>query len=454
MDKDARIAELEREIALLLRRLAALEAKVASLSKNSRTSSKPPSSDIVKPPDERPKGGTGTSGGGGSKRKIGGQPGHDKHARVAFPADRIDATWVYDWADAGDEWEALDDFHILQQAELREDPLNITEHCFRRYRHRVTGRIVTAPVPESLRRQGLIGPRLRAMTALLKGQCHVSYRPMQSFYRDVLGLALSTGQLARIVMQSGGALAEPYAQLCATLPQQPVVHMDETGHRERHQRGWLWCAVGEGLTVFKVAAGRGSKVIQELLGDGYRGIVCSDFFSAYRKFVGDGAGEAAYCWAHLIREIRYLTTLADKVVVNWATQLLAQSKRLFRAYHRQGVRAQRRARDAILERVRRPPPRSQVRTLADRIRIHAAAYFRFLDDPRVEPTNNKAERALRHAVIDRRITQGTRGDAGSRWLERFLSIRETCRQQSRPLFDYLVQAITQHTAGQPVPRLV
>jgi len=98
-------------------------------------------------------------------------------------------------------------------------------------------------------------------------------------------------------------------------------------------------------------------------------------------------------------------------------------------------------------------------TLAKRVRTHADAYFRFLDDERVEPTNNKAEfrgRALRHAVIDRRLTQGARGapgTAGSRWLERFLSIRETCRQQGRSLFDYLVQAVTQHAAGQPVPGL-
>jgi hypothetical protein len=362
--------------------------------------------------------------------------------------------YEYDWAGAGDDWEALDDFYILQQVELRENPLIVTEHRFRRYRHRVTGRILNAPVPKALGRQGLIGPRLRAATALLKGQCHVSYRQMQAFYRDALGLKLSTGQLAKVVGQCGAALAEPYADLCAKLADQPVVNADETGHREHRRRGWLWCVVAEGLTVFKVAASRGARVIEDLLGPGYRGIVCSDFFSAYRKFVGQGPSQAAYCWAHLIREVRYLTTLGDKVIVNWATKLLDESRRLFKVYHTQGQRAQHDARDAILKRVRRPPPRAQARTLADRIKTHAQAYFRFLEDQRVEPTNNKAERALRHAVIDRRITQGTRGDAGSRWFERFLSIRETCRQQDRPLFDYLVEAITQHTADQPVPLLV
>lgn len=459
MDKDARIAALEAENASLRRRLAALEATVAALSKNSRTSSKPPSSDIVKPPDERPKGGGGS---GGSKRKIGGQGGHDKHARVAFTADQIDAAWVYDWADAGERWEPLDEFYILQQVELRDDPLIVTEHRFRRYRHRQSGRIVTAPAPESLRRHGLIGPRLRAMTALLKGQCHVSYRPMQALYRDVLGLKLSTGQLAKIVRQCGEALAEPYADLCAKLPDEPAVHVDETGHREqrfrgRGRRGWLWCAAARSFTVFKVTASRAAAVLEDLLGLDYTGVVCSDFFSAYRKFVADGRAHAAYCWAHLVRDIRYLTTLGDKVTLNWANKLLAEVRRLFKAYHRQGElrgRARPRVRDAIVKRLRHPPPRREARTLAERVRTHTEAYFRFLDDPRIEPTNNTAERALRHAVIDRRITQGTRGDAGSRWLERFLSIRETCRQQNRPLFDYLVQAIIHHATGQPVAGLV
>ncbi len=476
MDKDARIAELEDQNAALLRRLAELEARVAALSKTSRTSSKPPSSDIVKPPpppESTPEGSKGASGDKGKKgkkkRKPGGQPGHDKHTRTPFAAEQIDQAYDYDFAPGdtpGDDWEALDDFHVLQQVELRDNPLLITEHRFMRYRHRVTGQILTTPVPEDLRRQGLLGPRLRATTALLKGRCHVSYRQVQAFYRDVLGLDVSTGQLSKVVGQCGDALGEPYAELHAKLCDQPVVNVDETGHREQDQHGntrsWLWCAVAERFSVFKVVASRAAKVLEELLGTDYRGIVGSDFFSAYRKFVAEGQAQAAYCWAHLVREVRYLTTLSDKVVVRWATKLLDEIKALFKAYHGQGervnfrdnFRGQHKARDAILKRVRRPAQRKEARTLADRIRTHADAYFLFIDDDRVEPTNNKAERALRHAVIDRRITQGTRGQPGSRWLERFLTIHETCRQQDRPLLDYLVQAITHHTAGKPVPGLV
>lgn len=184
---------------------------------------------------------------------------------------------------------------------MRENPLIVTEHRFRRYRHRVTGQIVTAPVPEDLRRRGLFGPRLRALTALLKGQCHVSYRPMQVFYRDVLRLKVSTGQLAKVVRPCGDALGEPYAELLARLADEPVVNLDETGHRTGGQRGWLWCAVGQGLTVFQVAASRGSQVIERLLGLTYSGTVCSDVFSAYLKFVKQAGCLAAYGWAQHFR---------------------------------------------------------------------------------------------------------------------------------------------------------
>lgn len=452
MDKDVRIAELESEVRELKRLLFLALDEIARLKKNSSTSSKPPSSDIVKPPkcatgsnkaDDRRK-----------KRKPGGQSGHAKHSRSPFSVDQVDHAYAYDWHDPGPDWQPLDDFHILQQVDLRENPLIVTEHRFRRYRHRTSGRITHAPAPESLRRQGLVGPRLRAATAVLKGQCHVSYRSLQAFYRDVLGLALSTGQLAKIIGQTSEALAQPYADLHARLAGEPVLNLDETGHPQRGQNHWLWCAVAKKFTVFKAAASRGAQVIEGLLGLAYSGVVGSDFFSAYHKFVKQTGCLASYCWAHLIRDIRYLTTFIDSVTVNWATKLLGETKRLFRAYHTQGQRAQGNAKAAILERVRRPPPRTKARVLANRIRTNAEAYFRFLEHNDVEPTNNQAERALRHAVIDRRITQGTRGDTGSRWLERFLTVRETCRQQDRSLFEYLLQAISQHTAGKTIPTLM
>ncbi len=458
MSKDARIRELEKRVAQLeaiVERLIAdnkrLSDENARLKKTSKTSSKPPSSDILSA-HAKPR----------KKRKIGGQKGHPRACRQPFDAEQIDEVIVCQWTPADPHlWQPLDDFHTVQQIELRDDPLIVTEYRFRKYRHTQTGRVMYAPVPQYLQKQGLFGPRLRALTATLKSELHASYRGIARLYDDALGLEISTGYLAKVIDQTADALALPYDQMHAALVTQPVLHLDETGHPQCGKRLWTWCAIAEHFSVFKIAASRGAKVVESMLGHGYRGVVCSDFYNAYRKFVKDtkvadgGVGaEASYCWAHLIREVRYLTTLSDPVVVRWATALLGEIKRLFKAYHTQGECAQRNAKRRILKRVGRPPNRGEAQKLANRIRTYQAAYFLFLEREDVEPTNNKAERALRHAVLTRKMTQGTRGEVGQRWSERVWSVRQTCRQQQRSFFDYLARAINEHTRGGQVPSLL
>ena len=119
--------------------------------KGLRTSSKPPSSDIVKPP--KPK----LPGGKGRKRRRGGQPGHPRHVRPLFPPEQVDRTWDYEWPEAGAQWQPLDEFRTLQQVELVEKLFEVTEHRARLYRSRITGEVVAAPLPEDVRLAGLVG---------------------------------------------------------------------------------------------------------------------------------------------------------------------------------------------------------------------------------------------------------------------------------------------------------
>jgi len=469
-DKDIRIQQLERENALLKEtvanltakliameaKIAALEAKIARLTRDSSTSSKPPSSDIVKPP---PLGMSGKR----HKRSPGGQPGHTRHERTAFPPERIDRVKTYELPrEEARGLRPLREWSVVQQADLVDSPLFVTEHRARKYLDRRTGRVVYAPMPIEIRAGGLIGPKLAAAVSLLKSKCHVSFACIQEFLEEVFQLPVSAGTLAKVVQRISAALEEPYTELREALPAQPRLGVDETGHPEAGKNLWAWCFRADDFTLFHIDPSRGSNVLRDILTEAFGGVIGCDFFSAYRKFMRNAPVTVQFCMAHLIREIRFLIKQPDKVLARWGRKLLACMRALFKAIHgreRLGdaayLRRAHRVRKEFMSIVRHPPPRMQAHTLAQRFRgKRSDCYFTFLTVPGVEPTNNLTEQAIRPLVIDQRITQGTRSKTGRRWCERIWTVIATCRQQGRSVFKYLVAAADAHMHRQASPSLL
>jgi len=177
--KDRQIEQLIAENKSLKETIKALKETIARLEKTSRNSSKPPSSDIVKPPKARAS--------GRRNRKRGGQPGHAKYERTPFPPEQIDRTQRYELSTrqaAG--LKPLNEWHVVQQIELKEHPFWIVEYRARKYLDPVTGRIVIAPLPPEGVRGGLVGPRLSALVAYQKSACHMSYTTIQTFLKGLL----------------------------------------------------------------------------------------------------------------------------------------------------------------------------------------------------------------------------------------------------------------------------
>ncbi len=226
-------ALIAEAVAPLLKRIAELEAEVARLRKNSGNSSKPPSSDIVKPP--KPK----TSKKQGGKRRQGGQPGHPRHQRKDFGPDDIDQVVEYELNDEDARGlQPLDAWRVLQQVELVERPLIVPEHRARRYLDPRTGKIVTAPLPRAIVKTGLVGPRLSAAAAFQKAACHMSYTTIQDFWRQLAGFDVSRGQWRKVVDKVSQALGRPYEVLCDALAGQDVLGIDESGHKDSGKRHW------------------------------------------------------------------------------------------------------------------------------------------------------------------------------------------------------------------------
>ena len=447
--------------AALEARVAALEAELAKARKNSANSSKPPSSDIVKPP--RP----------GSpkdkamrKRRRGGQPGHPRHERPPFTPDKIDDRVDYTLAvcpDCGGRTTPLDlPSRVVQQVDIVAKPIHVSEHraaaCFCSRCQKTH----YAEIPTAIRRAGLIGPRLTALVAFLKGGCHCSFTTIRKFLRDVVGVTISRGQLRNVCAKVSNSLDAAYDQLLRAAPEQAVLNVDETGHKEYAQRLWTWCFRAATFTLFKIDPSRSSQVLIDVLGEEFKGVLGCDYFSAYRKYMGDFNVQVQFCLAHLLRDVRFLVEHPDPRNQAYGRRLLSALRELFGVVHRRdklsvrrfAIELQNAADELLAQAVWRVPDTREAGNLAERFHEHGESYVRFLTTPLIEPTNNLAEQAIRFVVIDRLVTQGSRSAAGRRWLERIWSMMATCAQQGRSAFEFLVDSVQAFFHDQPTPSLL
>jgi transposase len=456
----ARVDALEAELAALKDVVAQLGQQLAAARKDSSTSSKPPSSDLVKPPKPPPPKGQ-------EKRCIGGQPGHPKHERAAFPPEALNG---------GSFDHCLDscpacghDLHpaltltprVIQQVDIRAVPLSIQEHRAHAGWCPQCQKLYEAPLPAGIACGGLVGPTLTTLIAYLKGACHASFSTIRKFLRDVVRVTISRGQLAVIIGKVSRALERPYEELLEDLPAQARLNIDETGHKQNGARMWTWCFRAGLYTLFKIDPTRSADVLIAVLGEEFNGVLGCDYFSAYRRYQREFGVPLQFCLAHLIRDVKFLTTLPDARDRAYGERLREALRQLFAVIHRReqlsaaAFQSQlEAARTEVLRCGTREVPETRPsRNLAKRLETHGESYFRFLTMPGVEPTNNLAEQAIRFVVLDRLVTQGTRSEAGDRWCERIWTVIATCGQQGRSVFEYLSAAVTAYFHRTEAPSL-
>jgi transposase len=449
-------AQLQSEMGQLRADNQHLKDQIARLKRDSSNSSKPPSSDIVKPKNKGTRRGR-------RQRKIGGQKGHPRQERIPFTPDDIGPIIPYELSPKQAQGLIpLEEWFVLQQVDLAQKLYLVTEHRARKYLDPRTGRIVIAPFPVAVKAAGLVGPKLSALAAYQKGDCHMSYTTIQRFWNDVLGIPISRSQLVNVLQKASAAFAAPYAELREALVREPYVGADESGHHDWGDPLWTWCFRAARFTVFHIDPSRSSDVLKAILTETFGGVVGSDYFSAYRKSLADCGVLVQFCWAHLIRDIRFLAEHPDPSLAGWGQKLLLWIRKLFDTWPRaepmteaRFARAMHRIQRGFLKGVRHAPSRAEAQTLAKRFRGRQADnYFRFLTTPGIEPTNHQTEQAIRHIGIDRHITQGTRGQRGQRWWERVWTLIATCRQQSRRVFEFFCDALNAHFRQETAPSLL
>ena len=456
----AELQATQIELAATKTQLAATQAELAKARKNSATSSKPPSSDLVKPPKPSTPAGT--------QRKRGGQAGHPKHERPPFGPDQIDRVECHRLEacpQCGGPLELLDaPPRVQQQVEVVARPIDVVEHRGHVCRCGRCCRDFVAPLPPAVQAAGLVGPRLTALIGYLKGAGHCSFRTIQTFLRDVLTVSLSTGYLRKLCGKVADSLDAAYQELRSALPTQPRLNIDETGHKENGDALWTWCFRAPDFTLFQIDPSRSSGVLVETLGTEFAGVIGCDYFSAYRKYLAlNERTQVQFCWAHLIRDVKFLVEHPDARNRAYGQRLLATLRAVFAILHRRETFLDEAAfRMALDDQARavwtqatfRTPATREARNLAQRFHQHGHQYLQFLTTPQIEPTNNLAEQAIRFVVLDRKVTQGTRSPTGRRWCERLWTALATCHQTGRAVFPFLVKSLQAQFQATPPPSLL
>jgi len=440
-------------VASLMGRIEKLEARLALSPQNS---SLPPSSQHphAKPPRKKKK---------GSKRKRGGQPGHPRHQRELISTADCDHVVPLKPAvcrRCAAKLRGADPEPLRHQVwELPEIKPRVTEYQQHRLSCPCCGETTCAPLPEGVP-CGQSGPRLMAFTGLLMAYFRQSKRRTAMFLHDLLGQPCCPSLAVKMENQVAAALESPYEELRGALTDQPQVHMDESPTKEANQKAWLWTAVAPLFAVFGIFPSRAATAIGSLLGEAYAGIVNCDRAKMYWRIK-----HLQWCWAHLKRDFQALIDYPDRQVKRLGHDLMRQVKLVFQHWwdHRSG-KISRKTFQARMAPVRAAVDALLLRGIfsgndrligmCEELYDHRQWLWTFVDQEGVEPTNNTAERALRHAVIWRKLSFGTQSGRGSRFVERMLTTIETCRLQKRNVFEYLTAAVEAHLAKQPAPSLL
>jgi transposase len=349
---------------------------------------------------------------------------------------------------------------VHQVAELPKIEPLVDEYRLHRLGCPECGATTCAGLPAGVPR-GCFGPYLQAVLATLAGGYRLSKRQVQQIAGDLFGLAIATGMVCKLERQSAVVLEAPYNEVALDVHDAPAASIDDTSWREDRRKAQLWVVVTALTTVFTIAAKRSAAVAKAVLGSKPNQVVTSDRHSSLEWI--DPAWRQI-CWSHLDRDFQ---AMIDRGGPGEATgrRLLRLSRRMFRWWHRLCAGSIDRLRfRRTAARLRREVKSALGAGLTCGCAKTAATCFEILKVEEglwtfarvegVEPTNNAAERALRHAVIWRRISGGTDSAEGSRFVERMLSVVATCRQQKRNVLDYLSACFEAHLRGQRGPSLL
>jgi len=321
-------------------------------------------------------------------------------------------------------------------------------HCKRRMESRAKGQPPPADVPHAQ-----LGINALCTAAVLRVENRLPFRQITRLLADTVGLRVCAGAVARQVRRLGRWLGGEYECLKVRLRSSRSVNGDETGWRNDGRNGWLWTVSDPRHTLYHVDQSRSGKVIRGLLGEAFGGTLVCDFYGGYDAM----NCRKQRCNTHLLRELKDTAkdspAFASHVFYRRCKRLVKDLLKLKgrwdqlddNAYTRKACRLEDRLEQLARQFASDPDP--EVKRIAARLLRYQRELTAFLWDRQVDGTNNAAERALRPAVVFRKITGGSRSTAGADAWATLASVLRTARQQGRDVLATLKTLVERHWSG-------
>lgn len=470
------LEEVKKELEEVKKKLAETEVEKQGLLEkvncNPQNSHSPPSSQLNKPKkkSQEPKSG----------KKRGGQPGHEGHSRYLYPVEACEIVKDYYPSHCACCGEALtgSDPNPYRHQVVEIPPIQpkIEEHRLHQLECPHCGCLTRAELPSSVESSGYQA-RTVGIVSILSGVYHLSHQAVKNVMRDLFGVEIGTGSINRLRKEASQSVSPAVEEAQNYIQAQPIVGADETGFKQgnadgqngKNLKAWLWVAVTPLVSFFCVLLSRSAQAAKQLLGDSFAGYLNCDRYGAYNWLP---LGQKQFCWAHLKRE---LTKMAERSGVSQrlGQALLEQEKKLFALWYR--------VRDGTLDRAafqrevepiraavkdllqegasyqidakEKTPLAKTVRTCRQLLKAEPALWL-FLTVEGLEPTNNAAERAIRPAVLWRRVSFGSQSQAGSIFVARMMTVVTSLRSQGRNVLEFMTTAIQAARQGTEPPSLL
>jgi transposase len=304
----------------------------------------------------------------------------------------------------------------------------------------------------------LIGPRLAAAIVFLSFRMHLSRARIQEFFIELLGLSMSIGVIDETLREAGRAAAPLEDELVESIEQAVLLNIDETSWKESGQLLWLWVFAST-YTVLYYIGPRTLEMLSNVVTEAFEGMAMTDGYHAYRHLKN-----RLRCWAHLLRKLQGLADSTDKRVADVGKSMLNTLCAMMEAIYiarstappTGTIAPQCEDEIALLRKFcedHRSDSHAKLGAVAREFLLDWEVILRQAREPDLPFTNNAAERALRHWVIARRISLGTRSESGSRAFALMASVIDTCRRRGVSAWLYLASVIAAARKGIQVPCL-